>query len=97
MKRPLIAIGLPLAWMIAATAAPVPALAHSDVSVRVNLGWPAVAYPTAVYYDTWQPAPQRVYYEDYRPVAVYPEYDPHHRYHGDHGRHGHHHDRYCRH
>ncbi|MFA5940404.1 MAG: hypothetical protein WC809_13690 [Sinimarinibacterium sp.] len=99
MKRPLIAFALPIAMMLAAAAAPLPALAHSDVSVRVNLGWPAVAYPAAVYYDTWRPAPQRVYYDDYRPVVVYREYERHGGHHRGHGR-GHYvhdHDRYCRH
>lgn len=96
MKRPLLAIAL----MIAAAATPLPSFAHSDVSVRVNLGWPVA--PAVVYYDAWRPAPYPVYYEpEYRPVVIYREYEGrHHRGHHrgrGHGHYAHHHDRHCRH
>lgn len=95
MKRPLIALG----FLLAAAAIPLPSFAHSDVSVRVNLGLPVA--PAVVYYDAWRPAPQPVYYYEpaYRPVVIYREYEGrHHRgHHRGRGHHAHHHDRYCRH
>lgn len=80
-----------------AAAFPRPALAHSDVSVQLNWGYPVVVYRTPYrHYDSHDHYRR---YDGYgRPVVVYHDADrpahPHHdRGHGHHHRH----DRYCRH
>lgn len=80
-----------------AAALPLPAVAHSDVSVQLNWGYPVVVYRTP--YRHYESHDHYRRYDGYgRPVVVYhyvdrPEYPRHHRAHGHHHRH----DRYCRH
>ena len=100
MKTIILAAGLALACI-----APLPAAAHSDIAIRVDLGWPAAVY----YRDGYRPARHVPYDHGYhhRPVVIYRDAGHlhgrgHHRDRGrDHDRdsgHGrHHHDRHCRH
>lgn len=71
MKRFLVVAGLALTSL-----APLSALAHSNVSLSVGLGFPAPVYvaPAPVYYA---PPPPVYYYGAYQPapVVVYRGYD----------------------
>lgn len=81
----------------AAAALPLPATAHSDVSVQLSWGYPVVLYRTPHrYYEAREYHPRHHGHE--RPVVVYhyvdrPAPPRHFRGHG----HRHSHDRYCRH
>lgn len=80
-----------------AASLPLPATAHSDVSVQLSWGYPVVLYRTPHrYYEARDDYPHHHGHE--RPVVVYhyvdqPAYPRHFRGYG----HPHSHDRYCRH
>ena len=97
MKGTAFKLVLAAAVLGAAAALPLPAAAHSDVSVQLSWGYPVVLYRTPHrYYEARDYYPH--HHRHVRPVVVYhyvdrPTHSRHVRGHG----HRHAHDRYCRH
>lgn len=91
MKRTILAAALAIAGATAT-----PAVAHSDVAIRVDLGWPAVVYVRDA--GHYRPHLHGHYgYVEHRPVVIYRDGRYHDRHRRGHGHGHHHHDRHDRH